>query len=163
MITLLKEFFYDRISSSRKAHPIYILPTIDGLKVMALNFILLVMGLIYANNYVLLFNFILFCLFLGSMFYTHFNLSGLTLKNTQFPSMYVNENGVLSLTFNSSNAQGHYFIRPYFKNSKIKILDPKSGRLYKCFIELEGSEKLKVRGYIGISLIGRSQIWHRLK
>lgn len=44
-----------------------------------------------------------------------------------------------------------------------KILDPKSGRLYKCFIELEGSEKLKVRGYIGISLLGRSQIWHRLK
>lgn len=44
-----------------------------------------------------------------------------------------------------------------------KILDPKSGRLYKCFIELDGSEKLKVRGYIGFALLGRSQIWHRLK
>ncbi|HMI08519.1 MAG TPA: DUF2147 domain-containing protein [Flavobacterium sp.] len=44
-----------------------------------------------------------------------------------------------------------------------KILDPKSGKLYKCYIALEGHDKLKVRGYIGISLIGRSQIWERIK
>lgn len=124
MINRLKEYFYDRISSSRRVHPIYILPTIDGLKVIALCLILLVVGLVYANNYVLLFNFILFCLFLGSMFYTHFNLSGLTLENAQFPVLHVNENGVLTLHFSSSNSQGHYFIRPYFKSSKIKVLDP---------------------------------------
>lgn len=124
MFKRLSEFFYDRASNSRKVHPIYILPTIDGLKVIALNLILLVMGLIYANNYVLLFNFILFCLFLGSMFYTHFNLNGLTLNNAQFPALYVNENGVLSLHFTSTNSQGHYFIRPHFKSSKIKINEP---------------------------------------
>ncbi len=44
-----------------------------------------------------------------------------------------------------------------------KILDPKSGRLYQCFIALEDHDKLKVRGYIGISFLGRSQIWERLK
>lgn len=44
-----------------------------------------------------------------------------------------------------------------------KILDPKSGKLYKCYIALEGQNKLKVRGYIGISLLGRSQIWERIK
>lgn len=44
-----------------------------------------------------------------------------------------------------------------------KILDPKSGKLYKCFITLEGNDKLKVRGYIGVSLIGRTQYWHRVK
>ena len=37
-----------------------------------------------------------------------------------------------------------------------KILDPKSGKLYKCYITLEANQKLKVRGYIGISLIGRN-------
>jgi len=44
-----------------------------------------------------------------------------------------------------------------------KILDPKYGRLYKCFITLESKDKLKVRGYIGISLFGRTQYWHRIK
>lgn len=124
MIKMLKEYFYDRISNSRRVHPIYILPTADGLKVIALNLVLLIMGLIYANNYVLLFNFILFCLFLGSMFYTHFNLNGMALDNAQFSPLYVNENGTLTLNFTSSNAQGHYFIRPYFKSSKIKLNDP---------------------------------------
>lgn len=44
-----------------------------------------------------------------------------------------------------------------------KILDPKNGKLYKCFITLETKDKLKVRGYIGISLLGRSQYWYRVK
>ena len=44
-----------------------------------------------------------------------------------------------------------------------KILDPKNGKLYKCLIEHEGSDKLKVRGYIGFSLLGRTQYWHRVK
>lgn len=43
------------------------------------------------------------------------------------------------------------------------ITDPVSGKKYKCFISLEGKDKLKVRGYIGFSLIGRTQYWHRLK
>ena len=44
-----------------------------------------------------------------------------------------------------------------------KILDPKNGKLYKCYITLENSDKLKVRGYIGISLFGRTQYWYRVK
>lgn len=44
-----------------------------------------------------------------------------------------------------------------------RILDPKSGKLYKCYIELESADKLKVRGYLGISLIGRTQYWERIK
>lgn len=44
-----------------------------------------------------------------------------------------------------------------------KILDPKSGKLYQCFITLETRDKLKVRGYIRISLFGRTQYWYRMK
>ena len=44
-----------------------------------------------------------------------------------------------------------------------KILDPENGKLYKCYISLEDPDKLKVRGYIGISLLGRTQYWQRLK
>ena len=44
-----------------------------------------------------------------------------------------------------------------------KILDPKSGKIYKCSLSLESKDKLTVRGYIGISLLGRTQKWIRIK
>ena len=43
-----------------------------------------------------------------------------------------------------------------------KILDPKTGKEYKCYITLDGENKLKVRGYIGFSLLGRTQYWHKM-
>lgn len=43
-----------------------------------------------------------------------------------------------------------------------QILDPENGKLYKCKMKLEdGGQKLVVRGYIGVSLLGRSQTWVR--
>lgn len=43
-----------------------------------------------------------------------------------------------------------------------KILDPKNGTEYRCKMELiDGGKKLKVRGFVGISLLGRSQTWIR--
>ncbi len=42
-----------------------------------------------------------------------------------------------------------------------EILDPENGKTYSCFIELEEANKLKVRGYIGFSFIGRTQYWYR--
>lgn len=43
-----------------------------------------------------------------------------------------------------------------------QILDPENGKLYKCKMHLdEGGQKLVVRGYIGVSLLGRSQTWIR--
>ncbi|MDV7188375.1 DUF2147 domain-containing protein [Lutibacter sp. TH_r2] len=44
-----------------------------------------------------------------------------------------------------------------------KILDPKTGKEYKCYITLDGNNKLKVRGYIGFALIGRTQHWSRVQ
>lgn len=42
------------------------------------------------------------------------------------------------------------------------IYDPKNGKTYKCKMTLDGN-KLKIRGYIGISLLGRSEVWTRVK
>ncbi|NKI31822.1 DUF2147 domain-containing protein [Croceivirga thetidis] len=41
------------------------------------------------------------------------------------------------------------------------IMDPENGKTYKCYIELMDDGKLKVRGYLGISLLGRTQYWRR--
>ncbi len=43
-----------------------------------------------------------------------------------------------------------------------KILDPKNGKTYKCSLSVkDGGKKLDVRGFIGISLLGRTQTWVR--
>jgi uncharacterized protein (DUF2147 family) len=43
-----------------------------------------------------------------------------------------------------------------------QIPDPENGKLYKCKMHLDdGGQKLVVRGYIGVSLLGRSQTWIR--
>jgi uncharacterized protein (DUF2147 family) len=43
------------------------------------------------------------------------------------------------------------------------IYDPKSGKTYSCKISLNGNDKLDVRGFIGISLIGRTDTWTKVK
>lgn len=40
------------------------------------------------------------------------------------------------------------------------ITDPKTGKTYKCTITRNG-DKLNVRGYIGLSLLGRTQVWEK--
>jgi uncharacterized protein (DUF2147 family) len=43
-----------------------------------------------------------------------------------------------------------------------EILDPKNGKVYRAKMKLlDGGRKLEVRGFIGISLLGRSQTWVR--
>jgi uncharacterized protein (DUF2147 family) len=43
-----------------------------------------------------------------------------------------------------------------------EILDPENGNVYRCRLRVvEGGRRLEVRGYIGISLIGRTQVWRR--
>ncbi len=44
-----------------------------------------------------------------------------------------------------------------------KIIDPKNGNTYKCYIELKSANNLKLRGYIGISLFGRTEYWKRFQ
>jgi uncharacterized protein (DUF2147 family) len=43
------------------------------------------------------------------------------------------------------------------------IYDPKSGKTYSCTMTLKENGQLSMRGYIGISLVGRSEIWKRVK
>ena len=42
------------------------------------------------------------------------------------------------------------------------ILDPDDGKLYRCTVRLfDGGNRLNIRGYIGIPLLGRTQVWLR--
>ena len=42
-----------------------------------------------------------------------------------------------------------------------EIYDPKSGNTYSCYMKFDSENVLKVRGFIGISWIGRTTYWTR--
>ena len=44
-----------------------------------------------------------------------------------------------------------------------KVLDPTNGKWYSCDIELVSPDQLKVIGYIGFPLLGKTMYWKRLK
>jgi len=44
-----------------------------------------------------------------------------------------------------------------------RIYDPQNGKDYKCYIKLKDPKTLSLRGYIGISLLGRTEVWTRMK
>ena len=43
------------------------------------------------------------------------------------------------------------------------IYDPESGKTYSCYMKMINQNKMEVKGYIGISLIGRTQSWTRVE
>lgn len=43
-----------------------------------------------------------------------------------------------------------------------RILDPNSGKEYSCKMRLKDENTLEVRGFLGISLLGRTQTWYRV-
>lgn len=64
--------------------------------------------------------------------------------------------------------QGLVFLQGFKKTGPDKwdngtIYDPKSGKTYSSYMKLMGKDQLEVKGYIGISLIGRSQVWTRVQ
>ena len=52
-----------------------------------------------------------------------------------------------------------------YKGKKVwddgKIYDPKNGNTYDCTMKLKDQNSLEVRGYIGVSIIGRTDVWTR--
>ena len=43
------------------------------------------------------------------------------------------------------------------------IIDPKKGKTYNCKISMESADVLDVRGYLKVSIFGRTQQWTRVK
>ncbi len=48
------------------------------------------------------------------------------------------------------------------KWEKGTIYDPENGKTYSCKITMVDKDKLDVRGFVGISMLGRTQTWIRI-
>ena len=44
-----------------------------------------------------------------------------------------------------------------------RVYDPQNGKEYKCYMKLKDPQTLSLRGYIGFSLLGRTEVWTRVK
>jgi uncharacterized protein (DUF2147 family) len=76
-------------------------------------------------------------------------------KDTENPNVVLQKREVLGIELltNFKYNDGEY--------SNGRIYDPESGKTYNCKMNLLGN-KLKVRGFIGISLFGRTEIFERI-
>ncbi len=43
------------------------------------------------------------------------------------------------------------------------IYDPKTGKTYSCKISADGKDKINVRGFVGFSMLGRTETWTRVE
>lgn len=43
------------------------------------------------------------------------------------------------------------------------IYDPENGNTYSCIIKMTDENTLDIRGFIGVSVLGRTDVWKRLK
>lgn len=44
------------------------------------------------------------------------------------------------------------------------ILDPNNGKVYKVRLKpIDGGKRLEVRGYVGMPMLGRTQVWQRVE
>ncbi|MVZ67544.1 DUF2147 domain-containing protein [Sphingobacterium sp. DK4209] len=67
----------------------------------------------------------------------------------------------------SRNIQGLEILTNFTKSGSSyvdgQIYDPKSGKTYSCKMTLKGTDALDIRGYVGVSLLGRTETWKRIK
>ena len=42
-----------------------------------------------------------------------------------------------------------------------RIYDPENGKTYRCNLTLTSTNRLEVHGYIGVSLLGRTEVWEK--
>ncbi len=122
---------------------LYIVPTFDGAKLFFLTLILLFTGLIYANNFILFFNFLLFSLFICSMFYTHFNLTKVTLESAKIESTFAGH--WADITFHVVNESS-------FPRYQIEIHLPEDNSAFKLrpimITKMEPNSRVEVKGVI---------------
>lgn len=85
------------------------------------------------------------------------NPDGKARLDTNNPNKSLNQNPILRLVI----------LKDFIFNDNIweggTIYDPKTGKTYSCKITPQGADKINVRGFVGFSMLGRTESWRRVK
>jgi uncharacterized protein (DUF58 family) len=109
------EIYFRQFSHNKR---LYIVPTFNGMKLFGLCFILLFTGLIYANNFIMFFNFLLFSLFICSMFYTHFNLNQVKVLKTSVDSSFAGQKSLVHFIIKNESSLPKYMLKIKFPKNE---------------------------------------------
>lgn len=89
-------------------------------------------------------------------YYGKFTWGNRLRKDANNPDKALRNRDLLGLEF----LTGFAYSNNYYTDGK--IYDPDSGKTYSCKMWLEGNN-LKVRGFIGVSLFGRTELFERIQ
>ena len=92
----------------------------------------------------------------GGQFFGKFVWAATPRKDAKNPTKSLQNRDILGLEFLTK------FVYDDGVYNGGEIYDPETGKTYSCKMNLDGS-KLKVRGYMGISLFGRTEYFERVK
>ena len=84
---------------------------------------------------------------------------GFEKKDLHNPDPAKRDQGVLGLTI-LEGVSGTPNKRGYFRGGR--IYDPESGKTYRCTLSMSDDDRVRMKGYIGIPLFGRSTYWTRV-
>ncbi|MBP6386937.1 MAG: DUF2147 domain-containing protein [Pseudarcicella sp.] len=78
-------------------------------------------------------------------------------KDTKNPNAALRNNSVIGLEI----LKNFVFNGTYWEEGT--IYDPKNGKTYSCTMKMQNINTLDLRGFIGVSLLGRTTVWTRVK
>ena len=84
------------------------------------------------------------------------NEDGSEKLDTNNPDQSMQDNPIIGL-----NLVNGFVYKGKNKWGEGTIYDPDNGKTYSCKMQLKEDNSLKVRGFIGVALIGRTQVWTR--
>ena len=91
----------------------------------------------------------------GDKYFGNFQWMATPRKDTKNPDQALQQRDILGLEFLS----GFSYSNNEYTGGK--IYDPKSGKTYDCKMYLKNGD-LQVRGYIGLSIFGRTEVFERI-
>jgi len=92
----------------------------------------------------------------GDQYFGKFNWITPASKDVKNPDVSLRNRDVLGMEFMT----GFKYDEGDYTNGR--IYDPQSGKTYDCKMSLNG-DNLKVRGYVGFSMFGRTEVFTRVK
>ena len=106
---------------------LYIFPVLQGLSFLIVVFLIWMLGTIYENNLVLILAFFLLAIFVSTIFSTHANLDGLTLRFGDSDPVFCGEELQIPLIFNNSSGswRRRVFVR-YQGSEQVVDIPPKA-------------------------------------
>ncbi|WP_417697472.1 DUF58 domain-containing protein [Psychromonas sp.] len=120
---------------------LYIFPSLTGLCLFALSFILWLLGTSYQNNLVLALSYLLLSLMIVAIFHTYANLAGLTIKILGVKPVFVNDIAHFSLQLSGHRHRNYENLMVRWRQGEPACFDLQGGQILSVQIPLLANKR----------------------